>query len=43
MNDYMTKHQNDEEKEIDAAKRLFNKTIDIVKQIFGDKELQQNA
>lgn len=36
MNDYMLKHQNDEEKEIDAAKRLFNKTIDIVKQIFGD-------
>ena len=36
MNDYMSKHQNDEEKEIDAAKRLFNKTIDIVKQIFGD-------
>mgnify|MGYP001072183203 CR=1 FL=1 len=36
MNDYMLKHQNDEEKELDAAKRLFNKTIDIVKQIFGD-------
>ena len=36
MNDYMIKHQNDEEKEIDASKRLFNKTIDIVKQIFGD-------
>lgn len=36
MNDYMSKHQNDNEKEIDASKRLFNKTIDIVKQIFGD-------
>lgn len=36
MNDYMLKHQNDDEKEIDAAKKLFSKTIDIVKQIFGD-------
>jgi hypothetical protein len=36
MNDYMSKHQNDEEKEIENAKKLFNKTIDIVKQVFGD-------
>lgn len=36
MNDYMLKNQNDEEKEIDAAKRLLNKTIDNVKQIYGD-------
>lgn len=36
MNDYMSKHQNDDEKEIENAKKLFNKTIDIVKQVFGD-------
>ena len=36
MTDYMSKHQNDEEKEIENAKKLFNKTIDIVKQVFGD-------
>lgn len=36
MNDYMSKHQNDEEKEIENAKKLFNKTINIVKQVFGD-------
>ena len=36
MNDYMFVHQNAEEKEIADCKVLFNKTIDIIKQILGD-------
>ena len=36
MNRYMERHQNDDEKMIAEAKRLFNSKIDIVKQVFGD-------
>ena len=36
MNNYMSRHQNDGEKEIESARKLFNRTIDIVKQVFGD-------
>ena len=36
MNDYMCVHQNAEETEIADGKVLFNKTIDIIKQILGD-------
>ena len=37
MNNYMLKHQNDNENDIESAKKLFNKTIDIIKQVLGDK------
>ena len=36
MNDYMIKHQNADEKEIDDSRRLFNSTIDIIKQVIGN-------
>ena len=36
MNRYMEKHQNDDEKSIAEAKKLFNTKIEIVKQVFGD-------
>ena len=36
MNRYMEKHQNDDEKSIIEAKKLFNTKIEIVKQVFGD-------
>lgn len=36
MNRYMEKHQNDDEKSIAEAKKLFNSKIDIVKQVFGE-------
>ena len=36
MNDYMSIHQNDDENTISNHKELFNKTIDIVKQILGE-------
>ena len=36
LNDYMGKHQNDNEDEIANAKKLFNSTFDIVKQVFGE-------
>ena len=35
MNLYMMKHQNDSEEEIKKLRSLFEKTIDIVKQVFG--------
>lgn len=36
MNDYMFVHQNADDTEIANYKTLFNKTIDIIKQILGD-------
>lgn len=36
MNDYMLVHQNADDAEIKDCKLLFNKTIDIIKQILGD-------
>ena len=36
MNNYMFVHQKASESEIDECKTLFNKTIDIIKQILGD-------
>jgi hypothetical protein len=36
MNNYMAKHQNDDAESIETAKKLFNGTIDIIKQILGD-------
>ncbi len=36
MNDHMSEHQNDDETKIADAKALFQKTIDIIKQILGD-------
>ena len=33
MNDYMFAHQNDDDNEIAKCKELFNKTIDIIKQV----------
>lgn len=36
MNDYMFAHQNDDDNEIAKCKELFNKTIDIIKQVLGD-------
>lgn len=36
MNDYMFSHQNADDSEIAESKALFNKTIDIIKQILGD-------
>lgn len=36
MNAYMLSHQNADEAEIASNKTLFNKTIDIIKQILGD-------
>lgn len=37
MNSYMELHRNDEEDEIKAAKDRFNNTIDIIKQVLGNK------
>lgn len=36
MNSYMQVHQNDGESDIAEAKKLFNGTLDIVKQVLGD-------
>ena len=36
FNDYMEKHRNADEKEIEEDKRLFNSTIDIIKQVLGE-------
>lgn len=36
MNLYMVDHQNDNEKNIEDARRLFNSKIDIIKQVFGN-------
>lgn len=36
MNDYMFNHQNADDSEIADCRVLFNKTIDIIKQILGD-------
>ncbi len=36
MNNYMLKHQNDSDYEIESAKKLFNKTMDIIKQVLGE-------
>ncbi len=36
MNDYMFVHQNADDVEIADCKALFNKTIDIIKQVLGD-------
>lgn len=36
MNDYMCEHQNAEDAEIAECKILFNKTIDIIKQVLGN-------
>ncbi|MBR1534841.1 MAG: DUF262 domain-containing protein [Ruminococcus sp.] len=36
MNDYMFLHQNADDTEITNSKTLFNKTIDIIKQILGE-------
>ena len=36
FNDYMSKHQNDSEEDINQFKKLFNSTMDIIKQVFGD-------
>lgn len=35
MNRYMSIHKNDNEKDIDNSKKLFNSTIDIIKQVLG--------
>lgn len=36
MNSYMASHQNDDSTKIDADKDLFNRTIDIIKQVLGE-------
>lgn len=36
MNEYMIQHQNDDGTKIAADKELFNKTIDIIKQVLGE-------
>lgn len=36
MNDFMVTHQDDNEKSIEESKKLFNSTIDIVKQVMGE-------
>ena len=36
LNDFMAKHQNDTEEEIADAKKTFNSTFDIIKQVFGE-------
>lgn len=36
FNDYMFKHQNDSEEDIAKCKKIFNSTMDIIKQVFGD-------
>lgn len=36
MNIYMSTHKNDDEKAIENAKKLFNGTIDIIKQVLGN-------
>lgn len=36
MNEYMIQHQNDDDTKITADKELFNKTIDIIKQVLGE-------
>ena len=35
MNNYMIKHQNADEQELQELRNLFNGTIDIIKQVFG--------
>ena len=35
MNNFMIKHQNADEQEIKEFKELYNRTIDIIKQVFG--------
>ncbi len=35
MNNFMLKHQNADEQEIKEFKELYNRTIDIIKQVFG--------
>ena len=36
MNDYMSIHQHDDEAQVADSKALFNRTIDIIKQVLGD-------
>lgn len=36
MNDYMIVHQNDDSEKIEKSKTLFNRTIDIIKQVLGE-------
>lgn len=36
MNLFMSKHQNDEEKDIEWYRKLFNRTIDIIKQVLWE-------
>lgn len=36
MNNFMAKHQNDDDKQIEDSKKLFNGTIDIIKQVLGN-------
>ena len=36
MNDYMIVHQNDDSEKIEKSKALFNRTIDIIKQVLGE-------
>ena len=36
MNLFMSRHQNDNEKEIEESKKLFNNTIDIIKQVLWE-------
>ena len=37
LNSYMSKHQNDNEDEISTQRNLFTNTIDIIKQVLGEK------
>ena len=37
LNQYMSNHQNDKDSEIKAQRDLFNGTIDIIKQVLGEK------
>lgn len=36
MNNFMARHQNDNDEFIEKSKKLFNGTIDIIKQVLGD-------
>ncbi|MBM6930603.1 DUF262 domain-containing protein [[Clostridium] spiroforme] len=36
MNDYMIVHQNEDSEKIEKSKALFNRTIDIIKQVLGE-------
>ena len=40
LNAFMLKHQHDSEKEIERQKELFNGTMDIIKQVLGEKAFQ---